>query len=175
MSAQRSAAVALAGAGVFVFSVQGAMLLPLAVEMRNGTVGLSDVIRQGLRVGGWALLILVGAGLDAFAIQIDASARSLSAQRQDGLSLGSASAPLELEVFEDFQCPYCIRFTATVEPVIVDEFVATGKVRLVFRNNPILGLESELAARATVCAAEQGHGWDFALALFSRLVLDAKR
>jgi len=65
------AGTALAGVGVFLFSVQGAMLLPLAVEMRNGTLGLSEIIRQALMVIGWVLLILVGAGLDAFfAIQI---------------------------------------------------------------------------------------------------------
>lgn len=64
---------ALAGLGVFLFSIQGAMMLPLAVEMRNGTLGLSEVIRQGLMVAGWVLLILVGAGLDAFfAMQIAA-------------------------------------------------------------------------------------------------------
>lgn len=106
------------------------------------------------------------ASSNALATRIGASAKSLPAQRQDGLTLGSADAPLELEVFEDFQCPYCIRFTATMEPVIVDEFVATGKVRLVFRNYPILGTESEIAARASVCAAEQGRGWDLVLALF---------
>ncbi len=63
----------LAGIGVFLFSVQGAMLLPLAVEMRNGTLALSEVLRQGSLVIGWILLVLAGSGLVGFfAVQIAA-------------------------------------------------------------------------------------------------------
>lgn len=62
---------ALAGVGVFLFSVQGAMLLPLAVELRNGTLALSEVLRQGLLVAGWVALVVAGASLVGFfAVQI---------------------------------------------------------------------------------------------------------
>jgi protein-disulfide isomerase len=102
---------------------------------------------------------------NAVATKIEQSAHRLP--EQDGFVLGSAQAPLALEVFEDFQCPFCLRFSAEAEPAIIEEYVATGKVRLVFRNFAILGNESEAAARGSVCAAQQGKAWDYGLALFS--------
>ncbi len=97
--------------------------------------------------------------------KIDASLRTLP--EQDGQALGSANAPLTLEVYEDFQCPFCVRFMANIEPALVDEYVKTGKVRLIYQNFPVLGFESTAAGAAQVCAAEQDRGWNFALRLFS--------
>jgi O-antigen/teichoic acid export membrane protein len=54
--------VLLAGIGVFLVSIQSAMLLPLSIELRNGTLALNEVLRQVLLVGGWAVLVVVGAG-----------------------------------------------------------------------------------------------------------------
>jgi protein-disulfide isomerase len=96
---------------------------------------------------------------------IDKSAASLPQQK--GFSIGRADAPLVLQVYEDFQCPYCVKFTANVEPTLMDEYVATGKLRMEFQNFPILGNESASAAAAAVCAAEQNRAWNYILALYS--------
>lgn len=56
----------IAGGGVFLVSVQGAMLLPLAIELRNGTITLNEVLRQAVLVAGFALLVVAGAGLLPF-------------------------------------------------------------------------------------------------------------
>jgi len=84
----------------------------------------------------------------------------------EGFTLGNAAAPLQLELFEDFQCPFCVEFTSTDESVLVDEYVKLGKLRLTFNNYPILGAESVLAATASVCAADQGRAWPYGLELF---------
>lgn len=61
----------IAGFGVFLVSVQSAMLLPLGVEMRNGTIALNEVARQFVLVGGWAVLVIAGASLlPFFAVQL---------------------------------------------------------------------------------------------------------
>jgi O-antigen/teichoic acid export membrane protein len=61
----------IAGTGVFLISVQAAMLIPLSVDLRNGTLTLNELIRQGLLVIGFVVLALVGAQLLAFfALQI---------------------------------------------------------------------------------------------------------
>ena len=66
---------ALAGVAVFLVSLQGAMLLPLSVELRNGTIALNEVLRQVLLVGGWVILVVLGAGLlGFFAVQIVSAA-----------------------------------------------------------------------------------------------------
>jgi protein-disulfide isomerase len=77
----------------------------------------------------------------------------------DGYALGSADAPVTVEVFEDFQCPYCGLFTQQIEPQLVEAFVRPGIARLVFRDLPFLGEESRWAAVAGRLAAQQGKFW----------------
>ncbi len=77
----------------------------------------------------------------------------------DGYMLGAADAPVIVEVFEDFQCPYCQRFTLQVEPQLIDTFVRPGLVALVFRDLPFLGEESRWAAVAGRLAAQQDRFW----------------
>lgn len=84
----------------------------------------------------------------------------------DGLALGRPEAKVTLAVFEDFQCPHCLRFTALIEPAIVEEYVKPGKVRLEFRNLPFLGPESVQAALAAWCAGEQNQFWPYQEKLF---------
>ena len=47
---------------------------------------------------------------------------------------GSASAPITLEVYTDYQCPHCREFYLDVLPSLTKEFIATGKVRLIHRD-----------------------------------------
>jgi O-antigen/teichoic acid export membrane protein len=62
---------ALAGAGVFLISVQSAMLIPLSVDLRNVALTVNEALRQGLLVASFVLLALAGSGLLAFfAVQI---------------------------------------------------------------------------------------------------------
>jgi protein-disulfide isomerase len=77
----------------------------------------------------------------------------------DGYALGAADAPVTIDVFEDFQCPYCRLFTEQVEPQLVDTLVRTGVARLVFHDLAFLGEESRWAAVAGRLAAEQGLFW----------------
>ena len=85
----------------------------------------------------------------------------------DGLSLGDPNAPAVIDVFEDFQCPACQFFSESVEPLIIEYLVVTGKARLVYRNYPFIdgngasnGGESDQAANAAMCANEQDKFWE---------------
>jgi protein-disulfide isomerase len=51
--------------------------------------------------------------------------------------LGSASAPVTIEIFSDFQCPMCKRFHEETVPLLMRDFVAAGKVRIVSREFPL--------------------------------------
>ena len=57
---------AIAGGGVLLLSVQAAMLLPLAVELRNGRVTLNEVLRQAILLAGFLALVIAGASLGSF-------------------------------------------------------------------------------------------------------------
>ena len=91
----------------------------------------------------------------------------------DGLSLGDPNAPVTIDVFEDFQCPACQRFTENTEPLVIQNLVATGQARYVFHNYPFLdgdGVgsgESDQAANAAMCANEQDKFWDMHSILFA--------
>jgi len=87
----------------------------------------------------------------------------------DGFALGSADAPVTVEVWEDFQCPFCQRFTFEIEPQIVERYVESGDVRLVFRNLAFLGDESHWAAVASSLAADQNKFWPLHDYLFANL------
>ncbi len=84
-----------------------------------------------------------------------------------GRVLGDAQAPVLIELFEDFQCPACAVFTHSLEPLLVQDFVATGKARLAFRQFPFIGPESLRAAEASLCADAQGRFWDYHDMLFA--------
>ena len=92
----------------------------------------------------------------------------------DGLSLGDPNAPVTIDVFEDFQCPACQRFTENTEPLIIQNLVASGQVRYVFHNYPFLdgngaggSGESDQAANAAMCANEQDKFWEMHSILYA--------
>ncbi len=89
----------------------------------------------------------------------------------DGRAMGDPNAPVTVEVFEDFQCSACIVFNATVEPLIEEAYIGTGDVYFIFRHFPFLddnatGEESDHAANASMCAADQDRFWDYHDVLF---------
>ncbi len=84
-----------------------------------------------------------------------------------GTSMGAADAPVVLEIFEDFQCPACRQFNLQSEQLVEQELVATGLVRVEFRQYPFIGNESVQASNASLCAADQGRFWDYHDILFA--------
>ncbi len=85
----------------------------------------------------------------------------------DGTAIGKADAPVTMEVYEDYQCPYCGQYSLDVEPVLVSQYVTPGTLRIVHNDIGILGRggpddESVLTARGAFCANEQGKYWDYA-------------
>ena len=90
----------------------------------------------------------------------------------DSKTLGSADAPVTIQVFSDFQCPFCGRFADSTERELIDQYVASGKARLEFRHFIVVdgnvgGNESRRAAEASECAEEQAQFWTFHSMLFA--------
>ncbi len=113
------------------------------------------------------LLTKSGGGGDADLVkQLDAGRAAFPAELAKGNKVGRDDAPLKLVEFEDFQCPFCLRYTAEDEPKIIEEYVKTGKVQIEFRHLPILGRESFQAAVASQCASDQNKFWDYQNLLF---------
>jgi protein-disulfide isomerase len=75
--------------------------------------------------------------------------------------LGDPEAPVLIEIYSDYQCVFGARyFRETIMPVI-DEYINTGKARLVYHNLAFEGQRSQITAEAAYCANDQGKFWQY--------------
>ena len=81
----------------------------------------------------------------------------------DSPSIGPADADVTVVEFIDYRCPHCRRMSSTV----ADLLAADPRVRVVFKEFPILGADSLLAARAALAAHRQGKYAEFHKALIA--------
>ncbi|MDH5568637.1 MAG: DsbA family protein [Nitrosopumilus sp.] len=72
--------------------------------------------------------------------------------------IGNPDAPITIIEFSDFQCPFCARFHIQTLPLILEQYIEQGKVKLVFRDFPIQSIHPNAlpASIAAECANEQG-------------------
>ena len=77
--------------------------------------------------------------------------------------LGDAKAKVLIIEFGDYQCPSCRMFWREVEPRLKKDYIDTGKVKLVFRDFPIVQIHPEamLAAMAADCSGDQNKYWQY--------------
>lgn len=76
-----------------------------------------------------------------------------------GHQLGPAEALVTIVAWSDFQCPYCQRQSTALEHV---REKYGDQVRIVYRHYPLIShRDAQLAAEASVAAAEQGKFWAF--------------
>ena len=87
---------------------------------------------------------------------------------QHGDTLGKASAPATLIVYEDPQCPFCRQWNVQTLPTVLGQFVRTGRLKLVYRGVVIIGPDSVRGLRAIVAAAKQNKLWNLVDALYAR-------
>jgi protein-disulfide isomerase len=103
-------------------------------------------------------------------------------------SMGDPNAPIKIEEFADFQCPYCERFHKETEPLLKQYYIDTGKVQFVYRSmgnfvsdniaraaaaqgTPTSAkTESQDAALAAYCAGDQNKFWEMHAILFGNVL-----
>lgn len=83
---------------------------------------------------------------------------------------GEKNAKLTLMEFSDYQCPFCKRYAEGALPEIDREYIATGKLRYVFRDFPLEAIhkQAQKAAEAAHCAGDQGKYWEMHDRLFAK-------
>lgn len=71
---------------------------------------------------------------------------------------GDPGAPITIEEYSDFQCPFCTRFTEQTFPTLLDNQVRNGEVVFVFYDFPLESIhpQARAAANAAHCAGAQG-------------------
>jgi len=81
--------------------------------------------------------------------------------------LGSESAPVTIVVLGDYQCESCSDWFKNIRSTLVDNYIETGKAKLVFLDLPFLGRDSAKAAQASYCAEDQGKYWEYHTTLYT--------
>lgn len=120
-----------------------------------------------------AAAVLIGIAIIAFArppatstgADLITPPASYAAGLAKGEILGSASAPVVIELYSDFQCPACKQFVTLQLSRLVTDFVTLGTLRIEARDIDILGAgtpnESLELATGAACAAAQDRYWQF--------------
>lgn len=81
--------------------------------------------------------------------------------------LGDANAPVTIIEYSDYQCPFCEKFHTQTFPELKKQYIDTGKAKFVYQDFPFLSADSNAAAEATHCAADQGKYWEYHNYLFT--------
>ncbi|MBI2637264.1 MAG: thioredoxin domain-containing protein, partial [Candidatus Sungbacteria bacterium] len=83
--------------------------------------------------------------------------------------MGNPDAPVTIIAFEDFECPFCRRFSEGTLPLLVEREIKEGKTKLVWKDFPLsIHAHAETAHEASRCAWEQGKFWEYHDVLFSQ-------
>ena len=130
------------------------------------------------------LLVLIGAAALAVALiatsQLGARDReakpaathaghsSLAGIPQRGIVLGDPDAPVTLVEYADLQCPYCAEWAVRTFPILVSDYVRTGKLRIVFHGLAFIGPDSDTALRTALAAGRDDRLWDVVAGFYVR-------
>jgi protein-disulfide isomerase len=126
--------------------------------MMNRSIDLNSRNQRLSRRGALSLLAAGSAALgmgalpgQARAEQEDILGEALILRDRDIPAAGNAAGDITIVEWFDFQCPYCRKIEPELRQVVHDD----GKVRLVWKDWPILGPASVTAARLAVASRYQ--------------------
>jgi protein-disulfide isomerase len=117
----------------------------------------------------FAGMLLCTAGLvSAAREQVQSHPKTASIDLRAAKSLGSKSAPITMEIFSDYQCPFCRSFYFDATEQVIKNFVDTGKVYIIYHDFPWdFHAHSMEAARLANAAAEIGKFHEVETVLYS--------
>jgi len=81
--------------------------------------------------------------------------------------LGSSNAKVMVVEYADYECPYCEKFFTGTWPDLKTKYVDTGKIKFIYQDFAFLGPDSNTAAEASHCAADQNKFWQYHDYLFT--------
>ncbi len=103
------------------------------------------------------IAILLGAALVAGAIMFghgapakEAGPAAIDAEKiKDDASpvIGDKNAPVTMAVWYDYQCPFCKKLELETMPKVYENYVKTGKVRIILKDFQFLGQYSQIPGR----------------------------
>ncbi len=79
----------------------------------------------------------------------------------EGFTIGDPNAPVSVVQFSSYSCGFCRSFSDNEEPDFIANYVDPGLVFYRYVNIPSNNADSQLAAKASYCAADQDHFFDY--------------
>jgi protein-disulfide isomerase len=155
----------LAGAAMAV-----AMAFAAVAQQAPDRAAVENIVRDYLLANPEIIVEAMGVLRERERVAEETRSRAAVASNYDALALspndpvaGDPDGDVVIVEFFDYRCPYCKR---VLDPLIkaVEE---DGNIRLVFKEYPILGPESVLAARAALASQKQEKYREFHIALMS--------
>jgi protein-disulfide isomerase len=143
---------------------------PVAVPMpRRGRVWVILALSLALLAIGYALVEISTQEAGPEVVRVDGIADAqgtFGGIPQEGDRLGSADAPVSVQVFNDLQCSSCREdFLGTI-PGLVERYVRPGDVKLLMRHYSVAQNPLELGFFGAEAAAELGYGWQYTYLFF---------
>lgn len=117
---------------------------------------ISDVLRG---------IVLTSLGVIVFASCTPAEVQTGTGAR---FLMGSASAPVKVVEFGDFQCPGCKFFHDNILPQIKSKYISTGKVEFEYKDFPVHAT-APISHNAAHCAAVQGKSEEYMDLLYANI------
>jgi len=143
---------------------RGRFWIVLALVLAVSAIGYG-LVQIATRPAGSAVVHVAG---------IADAQRTFGGIPQEGDRLGSADAPVSIQVFNDLQCGNCrADFLGTI-PGLAEGYARPGDVQLLMRHYSVAENPLELGFFGAEAAAEQGYGWQYTY-LFFRNQAEAER
>jgi Protein-disulfide isomerase len=107
--------------------------------------------------------VLVGGVLSEYGVNSNNSEKLTSTKLIENGSpvMGNTNAPITILEWGDYQCTFCYKFHQNTLDIINEDFIKTGKVKIIFKDFPLNGFDSKLAAEASYCAQDQEKYWKY--------------
>ena len=107
--------------------------------------------------------VLAGGVLSEFVIDSNDSKKLTFSKLVENGSpvMGNINAPITILEWGDYQCTFCYKFHQNTLDIINENFIKTGKVKIIFKDFPLNGPDSKLAAEASFCANDQKKYWEY--------------
>jgi len=136
---------------------------------RRGRIWVILALALALTAVGYAVVDIATKepGRDVVRVDGIATAQELfGGVPQEGERLGSADAPVSIQVFADLQCGSCREdFLGTI-PALANEYARPGDAKLLIRHYSVAQNPLELGFFGSEAAAEQGYGWQYTYLFF---------
>ena len=112
--------------------------------------------------------VLVGGVLSEYGVDSNNSEKLTSTKLIENGSpfMGNINAPITIVEWGDYQCTFCYKFHQNTLNIINENFIKTGKIKIIFKDFPLNGFDSKLAAEASYCAQDQEKYWKYHDELF---------